>query len=186
MLLSKTISVSSVTLTQHSVAAAHFGGNALNRVNISEEGEISPNFLESAAALGLTDLRYPGGFMEDEGDLLAESSPHALAPRLVKFLAAIRQHNTTENPYSVTLGIPTKNLTEKGYDSDSYAQNIYDFAHLLGCDYSDVVRGIEIGNEYSIGSEWLSETAYGKWANVAAEALANGFKAAGLDSAEQP
>ena len=69
MLLSKTISVSSVTLTQHSVATAHFGGNALNRVNISEEGGISPNFLESAAALGLTDLRYPGGFMEDEGDL---------------------------------------------------------------------------------------------------------------------
>ena len=69
MLLSKTISVSSVTLTQHSVATAHFGGNALNRVNISEEGEISPNFLESAVALGLTDLRYPGGFMEDEGDL---------------------------------------------------------------------------------------------------------------------
>ena len=186
MPFSKTISVSSVELTQHSVGTAHFGGNALNRVNVSEAGEISPNFLESAAALGLTDLRYPGGFMEDEGDLLAQSSPQELAPRLVNFLAEIRQHNTTENPYTVTVGIPTKNLSEKGYDSDSYAQKVFDFAHLLGRDYADVVRGIEIGNEYSIGSKWLSETAYGKWANVAAEALENGFKAAGLEGAEQP
>ncbi|MBT6533575.1 MAG: calcium-binding protein [Marinovum sp.] len=186
MARTKSIAITSVTLTQHSAGAAHFGGNALHGVNISEEGVVTSNFAKSAASLGLSDLRYPGGFMEDEGDLLTDGSTHALAPHLVNFLDWVRAHNRTENPYTVTLGIPTKNLSSKGYDSTGYAQKVYDFAGLLGRDYADVVKAVEIGNEYSIGAEWLSETAYGSWANIAAEALENGFQAAGINEAAQP
>ena len=186
MAFTKSLSISSATPTQYSVHRAHFGGNALHRVNVSDEGQVMSNFAQSAATLGLSDLRYPGGFMEDEGDLLTGSSPNALAPHLANFLDWVRQHNTAENPYTVTLGIPTKNLTAKGYDSTSYAQKVHDFARLLGRDYADVVKAVEIGNEYSIGSEWLSETAYGNWANIAAEASENGFQSAGLSSPSQP
>ena len=186
MALSKTISVRSATPTQQIVSAAHFGGNTLHRVNVSTEGEVLPNFAESAAALGLTDLRYPGGLMEDYGDLLTGGTDQQLAPHLVTFLDWVRQQNTVENQYTVTLGIPTKNLASKGYDTASYAQKVYDFARLIAQDYSDVVKAIEIGNEYSIGSEWLSETAYGNWANIAASALADGFQAAGVHGAAQP
>ena len=186
MAFNKSLSISSATPTQHIVQRAHFGGNALHRVNISDEAQVMSHFAQSASALGLSDLRYPGGFMEDEGDFLTAITPNALTPHLVDFLNWVRGQNSAENPYTVTLGIPTKNLTAKGYDNVSYAQKVYDFARLIGRDYADVVRAVEIGNEYSIGADWLSETDYGRLANTAASALAKGFQSAGLKEAAQP
>ena len=186
MAVLKTLSVGSATPAQQSVTPAHFGGNALHRVNISADGQELSNFAQSASALGLTDLRYPGGSMEDYGDILVGGTDQSLAPRLVSFLNWVRQQNIEEKKYSVTLGIPTKNLATKGYDTPKYTQVLYDFARHVAQDYADVVQAVEIGNEYSIGSEWLSETQYGQVANVAASALAQGFQAAGLKTEAQP
>jgi len=61
MAFNKSLSISSATPTQHIVQRAHFGGNALHRVNISDEAQVMSHFAQSASALGLSDLRYPGG-----------------------------------------------------------------------------------------------------------------------------
>lgn len=127
MAVLKTLSVGSATPAQQIVTPAHFGGNALHRVNISADGQGLSNFAQSASALGLTDLRYPGGFMEDYGDILVGGTDQSLAPRLVSFLNWVRQQNIEEKNIPLLWEFQPKTLQPK----DMTRQNIPRFYMIL-------------------------------------------------------
>ena len=136
--------------------------------------------------LGLSNLRYPGGMLEDVCDLLENTTSSNLSPRLVNFLDWVKTQNANGASFTVTLGIPTKELFEKGYTASLYQEKVATFAKLIGKDYAGLVSAIEIGNEYSIGQTTINETTYGFRANIAAKSLAEGFQAAGLSGDNQP
>ena len=63
MAFNKSLSISSATATQHIVQRAHFGGDALHRVIISDEAQVMSHFTQSASALGLSDQYRTGAFV---------------------------------------------------------------------------------------------------------------------------
>lgn len=180
------ITINAVAQTDNSVHQSHFGGNALHEKNVAIDGIPTENFGKSALSLGLSNLRYPGGMLEDICDLLENTTSSNLSPRLVNFLDWVKTQNANGASFTVTLGIPTKELFEKGYTASLYQEKVATFAKLIGKDYAGLVNAIEIGNEYSIGQTTINETTYGFRANIAAKSLAEGFQAAGLSGDNQP
>ncbi len=178
MTIIKTFSISNVQSTGEFVSDQMFGANALHDINIDTTGAASPSFVTAISEMGVTDIRYPGGFAEVLGDILEGGTSTSLNPRLVNFLDWVKSENANGAEYTVTLGIPTKSFID--YDL------IRNFARMIGDEYSDIVSGIELGNEYSIGTDTITEKSYGARADLATRALDDGFRDAGLSANQQP
>lgn len=155
-----------------------FGSNALADVNTDADGNPTESFIRAVRDFNVTDLRFPGGTAELLNDILAETTANRLSPQTANFLNWVRAENANGAELTVTLGIPTKRVIT--YDE------VYNFARIVARDYADVVKAVEIGNEYSIGDDTITETVYGQRADIAARALDAGFKASGLFGDNQP
>ena len=164
--------------TGHTVSRELFGTNSLADVNTDADGNPTAGFIDAVKDLNITNLRFPGGTCEGENDILAETVNGQLSPQTVNFLNWVQSQNANGAELSVTLGIPTKRAI-------TY-QEVYEFAQLVAKDYADVVNAIEIGNEYSIGADTITEATYGARADIAARALADGFTDAGISEQNQP
>ena len=155
-----------------------FGVNALANTNTMITGGVRPGFDSAIDELGITHLRFPGGTMEVQNDLMAETSGNRLSPTLVDFMNWVQDQNANGNPIKVTVGITAKRIIS--YDE------VYNFTSLLMNYYGDYVSGIEIGNEYSILPEVINETLYGQRADLAVRAIDAAFRDHGLGGDEQP
>ena len=164
--------------TGHTVSRDLFGTNSLADVNTDADGNPTAGFIDAVKDLNISNLRFPGGTCEGENDILAENVTGQLSPQTVNFLNWVQSQNANGAELSVTLGIPTKRAI-------TY-QEVYEFAQLVAKDYADVVNAIEIGSEYSIGADTITEATYGARADIAARALADGFTDAGISEQNQP
>ena len=70
MTITKTFLISNVQSTGEFVSDQMFGANALHDINIDTTGAASPSFVTAISEMGVTDIRYPGGFAEVLGDIL--------------------------------------------------------------------------------------------------------------------
>ena len=111
-------------------------------------------------------------------NLLVGSTADALAPDLVAFLDWVSAKNAQGHDLGVTLVLPTKTAS-------TFAE-VYDFAKNRQSSFQGLVDAIEVGNEYSIGSDNQGEAAYGTAADQVIRALDSGFKAAGASGSSQP
>lgn len=178
MAITKTFSITGSVRSGEYVSDQMFGGNALHDINIETDGAVRDSFSQSVEAMGITNLRYPGGFAEELGDILEGGSATHLSAQLVTFLDWVKAENASGHDYTVTLGIPTKSFIN--YDL------VRNFARMIGEEYKDIVSGIELGNEYSIGNDTITEKSYGARADLATRALDDGFRDAGLSGNNQP
>lgn len=178
MAITKTFSITGIERSGEYVSDQMFGANALHGINVGETGVVSGSYSNSIKEMGITNLRYPGGFAEDLGDIIEGGSATELSPQLVEFLNWVKAENASGLDYTVTLGIPTKSFVS--YDL------VRNFARMIAEDYGDIVSGVELGNEYSIGSDTITEKSYGARADLATRALDDGFRDAGLSGGTQP
>ncbi len=178
------------------VTGRMFGGNAVFNIN-TEGGAALETFMSAVDELGVEHLRFPAG--RGDGNETAvdgvnflnvvEMQPGAaggleLRPELTEFLDWARDPDgdgDAADARQVTLVIPTKFLSLEDYEA--YAGTIEAWAQAIAEDYGDVVEAVEIGNEYW---GYMGEAEYGAKANIAANALADGFAAGGLAGEEQP
>jgi hypothetical protein len=109
---------------------------------------------------------------------LVGSTADALTPDLVACLDWVSAKNVQGYNLGVTLVLPTKTAS-------TFAE-VYDLAKNLQNSFPGLVDAIEVGNEYSIGSDNQGEAAYGTAADQVIRALDSGFKAAGASGSSQP
>ncbi|MBS8225465.1 calcium-binding protein [Vannielia litorea] len=173
-----------------------FGGNAVFNIN-TEGGAALETFMSAIDELGVELLRFPAG--RGDGNEMAvdgenflnvvEMSPGQngmpeLRPELTDFLDWARDPDGDgdfSDARQVTLVIPTKFLTLEDYEA--FGDEIEAWATAIAEEYGDVVEAVEIGNEYW---GYMGEAEYGAKANIAANALADGFAAGGLTDDAQP
>ncbi len=180
------------TISAHAVASEMFGVNALYDLNTTEDGTIRAGFSQATEAINATNLRFPGGLVEHYFNVV-QLDDGGLRSELVAFLNSVRDANADGGDTSVTIVLPAKT----GLPGTDYSA----FVRLIVEDYSDVVSGFEIGNEYSIGAVnpngilsthpeedgapaqlfATNETNYGQQANVILEAIRDGIAQAGGD-----
>ena len=174
----KSITFNTPLVSEAMVSDNVFGVNALAETNTMITGDVRPGFESAINELGITLLRFPGGTMEVQNDLMAETSGNRLSPTLVDFMNWVKEQNENGTPIQVTIGITAKRVIT--YDE------VYNFTSLLMKYYGDYVSGIEIGNEYSILPEVINETLYGQRADVAVRAIDAAFRDHGLSAEDQP
>ncbi len=174
----KTITFNTPLFTDAVVSEQVFGVNALADTNTSIANVVRPGFETAIDELGITHLRFPGGTLEVQNDLMAETSGNRLSPTLVEFMNWVKEQNANGTPMQVTVGITAKRIIS--YDE------VYNFTSLLMKYYGDYVSGIEVGNEYSILPEVINETLYGQRADLAVRAIDAAFRDQGLSADEQP
>lgn len=189
------LTVSAATSTGNSVSEEMFGGNVIYTVN-TDDGDLNENMEEAIDDLDITSIRYPAGqgdgTAETEGvswinivDLDYDEDGNAsLSEELTAMLDYARDPNgdgDTSDALSVTLVIPTQNMTLEEYEE--FADDLETFSQLVMENYGDVVQAFEVGNEY-----WstMGEAEYGAKANIAIKALADGMEAAGYAAEDQP
>ena len=178
MIATRSIKIENVTVEQNIVAATMFGANTLQSVKTSDSGVPFAQYETAITVAGVTNLRFPGGTGEVLNNLLVGSTANALAPDLVAFLDWVSAKNAQGYDLGVTLVLPTKTAS-------TFAE-VYDFAKNLQNSFPGLVDAIEVGNEYSIGSDNQGEAAYGTAADQVIRALDSGFKAAGASGSSQP
>lgn len=139
------VSLASATATGTFVQESHFGTNALHDVNISTTGDMLPHdgFIAAVDALDLTHLRYPGGHAENTLDVTRLENGQ-LRAEVRAFMDWVVANSTPDNMIQVTVVLPTK--------IDIPAAQMEAFVYLLLEQYGDHITGLEIGNEYSIGT----------------------------------
>ncbi len=189
------VAVTEATGNGNVVPDSLFGGNVHFKVN-TDAGAPLASFVATAEELDMEHLRFPAGrgdglLLEDDGVdwlnvvTLVETPSGALdlRPELKSFLDWAQDPDgdgDDSDAKKVTLVLPTK-----AYDIDAYrdfAPEISRFAEILMRDYGDIIEALEIGNEY-----WrMGETVYATKANIAIDALLDGFEAAGLSETDQP
>lgn len=174
----KTITFNTPLRTDAVVSEQVFGVNALADTNTAVTNTVRPGFADALDELGITHLRFPGGTMEVQNDLMAETSGNRLAPTLVEFMNWVKTQNASGIPMQVTVGITAKRIIT--FDE------VYNFTSLLMEYYGDYISGIEVGNEYSILPEVINETLYGQRADLAVRAIDAAFRDQGLSPDEQP
>jgi len=178
MAVTQKINIQLGSATSDRIDRGMFETNALSDVNTDADGNPTQGFIQAVRDLNVTDLRFPGGTIEGANDILAETVGNRLSPQATNFLNWVRGENANGLDLTVTLAIPSKRPIT--YDE------VYNFARIVARDYPDLVKAVEIGNEYSIGETTINETIYGQRADIAARALADGFAAQGLIGDAQP
>ena len=190
-------------LTGETVHSGHFGGNYLFNRAAFDENIGSGAFDETAASLGISHLRYPGGTISETqfdmrnpdsgfqdtnlvtGAAIANTNQHQLTP-LSDFLAAAAGAGS-----HVTIVLPTARYLEDiqaaGAARSAVEAEVKAFiADLMSRPEARWIEMLEIGNEYyAMG---LSPAEYGQVANLfiqwVAEAL-DAFPGANPDIAVQ-
>lgn len=128
------------------VRKPQFGANALHEVNLNEAGDFVPTEAFTAAldAVGVANLRYPGGHVENTIDVIRLVNGQ-IRSEVKTFLDWCVARSTPDNPMYVTFVLPTK---------VDYSQSaIRDFVIELLSNYGSLIKAFEIGNEYSIGQK---------------------------------
>lgn len=133
--------------TGYYVADDQFGANALHNVNIADSTfgySPSEGFQEALESHEITNLRYPGGHVENTLDVTFMPSGD-IREEVRSFLDWCVESNSESRSYQVTFVLPTK--------ANIPAWKIENFVYALLSEYGDVISAFEIGNEYSIGTE---------------------------------
>ncbi|NIY97933.1 calcium-binding protein [Salipiger sp. HF18] len=128
------------------VSDDHFGANALHNINISDDGadyKPSQGFHDAIHNHNITNLRYPGGHVENTLDVTNMRGGH-LRPEVAAFLDWCLENSSADQSYKVTFVLPTK--------SEIPLSQIEEFVHALLSQYGDLIVAFEVGNEYSIGT----------------------------------
>lgn len=129
------------------VVAEHFGANALHSINTTDASQgyaPSEGFADAITSQSIYNLRYPGGHVENTIDVTVMPNGQ-IRPEVKAFLDWCVDNSTPEYAYQVTFTLPTKsNVPPKQMEA---------FVHALLEEYGDIVTALEIGNEYSIGTE---------------------------------
>ncbi|GAA4226748.1 hypothetical protein GGQ68_004766 [Sagittula marina] len=130
--------------TGHTVQDDHFAVNALQAVNIDARGGIGPTdgFVSAIETLGIDHVRYPGGGTENVIDITKLQNGE-IREEVTRFFDWARTGGADGGPVKVTMVLPTK--------TDLPAEQIQAFLELALAEYGDLIEGLEIGNEYSIG-----------------------------------
>lgn len=123
-----------------------FGANVLHGVNTEhvDTYSLTAGFEDSLINQGITNLRFPGGHVENTLDVTFMPDGQ-LRSEVREFLEWCVDNSTNEMKYEVTFVLPTK--------SHIPASQIEDFTYALLREFGDTVTALEIGNEYSIGTE---------------------------------
>ncbi|PYG26362.1 calcium-binding protein [Pelagimonas varians] len=141
------IEYSSSEHTGSFVVDGQFGANALHSINTTDaSGGYSPTegFQDAVKSQSIYNLRYPGGHVENTIDVTVMPNGQ-LRPEVRAFLDWCVENSTSEAAYQVTFTLPTK--------SDVPPARMEAFVYELLKEYGDIVTALEIGNEYSIGTE---------------------------------
>src|SRR6056300_531664 len=106
----KSITFNTPLVSEAMVSDNVFGVNALAETNTMITGDVRPGFESAINELGITLLRFPGGTMEVQNDLMAETSGNRLSPTLVDFMNWVKEQNENGTPIQVTIGITAKRV----------------------------------------------------------------------------
>jgi Ca2+-binding RTX toxin-like protein len=185
--------LTSITPLGEMVKNDMFGSNSLYDLNTLQDGTLRDGFIDAMEVTGSKALRFPGGMVEIEFNVLDFSSGD-LRDELTTYLDHIRALNQTDPGYTVTIVVPTQSYIA--------ASEYTTFAREIALQYNDVVDGFEVGNEYSLGARnpdglfsghpegysvrptefGLTETVYGQQVERIVQALNSGL----VDANQQP
>lgn len=129
------------------VLAEQFGANALHSINTTDAAggyDPSAGFQDAIESQSIFNLRYPGGHVENTIDVTVMPNGR-LRPEVRAFLDWCVENSTPEHQYQVTFTLPTKSYVAPA--------RMEAFIYALLDEYGDVVTALEVGNEYSIGTE---------------------------------
>lgn len=120
-----------------------FGVNALFETNTLSDGEIRAGYLDAIVVSGTQNIRFPGGLVEIDFNVM-RMNHGKLREEVKNFFDDVRAVNEAGSNLSITIVLPTQSLIS----SAKYTE----FVSTISSQYSDIISGFELGNEYSIGA----------------------------------
>lgn len=179
----------------NTVSGEMFGANAIFDINTLTDGSIRTGYLDAILKSGTQDIRFPGGLVELEFNVVRMDDGN-LREEVINFFNDVRAVNQSGTELTVSIVLPTQSYLE----SVEYT----DFVSTVVTQFGDIISSFEIGNEYSIGAPnpnglfsehpevssvrptqyGISEATYGQQVERIAKAVETGIQLASLPGSD--